>query len=84
MDNITRNDEKHKSTRGLFNEIFPPIPPDPLIEIADLVRSGFNYARRCLHSINRLRKENARLNRAVVDLQSRQEYLENLLIQRGN
>jgi hypothetical protein len=72
----------HPRADNFLDQEFPPIPPDPLIEIGQQVKEGFDYARRCLHSINRLRKEISNLDRVINDLQSRQEYLENIMIQR--
>ena len=83
MRHIPQNSDEHKPAREVLGDSFPPISPNPLIEIAKDVKSGFDYARRSLQSINRLRKEIAKLNRVVADQQSRQEYLENLVIQRG-
>ena len=60
------------------------LPPDPLIEIGKLVKEGFDYARRCLRQATRQRKEPAKLKQIIADLQSRQEYLENLLIRRSD
>ena len=84
MNTLSQRSEDRKEVEELMNAICPPIPPDPLIEIAKDVKSGFDFARRSLQSINRLRKEIAKLNRTILDLQNRQEYLEKFLIQRSN
>lgn len=83
MRHIPQASDEHKATKEFLSDLYSPIPPDPLIEIVQQVKEGFDYARRCLLSINRLRKEISRLNRVINDLNGRQEYLENLVIQRG-
>ncbi len=69
--------------RREIDSFCPPIPPDPLTQIAQDVKRGFNYARHCLRQSDRMRKTISRLEKEIADLSSRQAYLENLLIRRG-
>lgn len=65
-----------------FLSDFPPIPPEPLLEISRHIEEGFNYSRRCLRQANRLIKRVASLEKRIADLEQRQVHLENLTLQK--
>ena len=75
-------DHRSEPREDFFPDI-PAIPLDPLAQIGKDVKEGFDYARRCLVQSNRLRRRIVRLEQAIADLKSRQEYVEDLLIQGG-
>jgi hypothetical protein len=82
MQNIPESNQRRKPIEDFFPDI-PPVPPDPLIEIADLVRKGFNYARHCLSRQTGMGRQLVKLTAHLADLERRQAYLENLIIEGG-